>query len=150
VSGTHHATPAVLELLASFGFNQPQKREVWTAYLEQPDALELLAQRARAYGRREGTTGAGLLLAMIRRGDLELESNPHAARVTGWRMVRGTHGVSYKHDAAGVDPLPANYSFERGETNLRAREDRAPRSATDLLTLDLPRNSDEQQTHPPK
>jgi hypothetical protein len=150
VSGTHHATPAVLELLASLGFTQPQKREVWTAYLEQPGALELLAQRARSVGRREGTSGAGLLLSMIRAGDHELELAPLAPRVTGWRFVRSIASGRYVRDPAGVDPLPAGYTFERSVTNLPAREDRAPRSASGLRSLDLPHKSDEQQTHPPK
>jgi hypothetical protein len=98
-----------LELLRSFEFRRRQKREVWDAYLQDPEGLERCAQRARAEGRRSGTTGAGLLLTMIRRGEHRLRFDPAAPRVTGWRFQRGTHSGTYVPDPEGVDPLPAGY-----------------------------------------
>jgi len=29
--------------------------------------------------------------------------------VTGWRMVRGSHGFTMERDPSGTDPLPAGY-----------------------------------------
>jgi hypothetical protein len=55
------------------------------------------------------------------REDLEVEGPPSpprrkpkanrdGRRRTGYRMVRGTHGVSYVPDPAGTDPLPNGWS----------------------------------------
>lgn len=39
-------------------------------------------------------------------------SAPHLPR-TGYRLVRGTHGVSYVSDPNGVDPLPLGWEAPR-------------------------------------
>lgn len=101
--------PAAKQLLQGFGFTPEQKREVWEAWKHRPDRCELLAQQARARGRRDGTTGAGLLLTMIHRGDHLLEQQSGAQRVTGYRWIRSTHAGRYVRDASGCDLLPIGY-----------------------------------------
>jgi hypothetical protein len=31
--------------------------------------------------------------------------------ITGWRMVRGSHGFTMERDPEGTDPLPAGYQI---------------------------------------
>lgn len=100
-----------LLLLASFRFTPPQKREVWEALKAHPDGVVRCARRAKSVSERNGTSGAGLLLTMIRSGEHTLEPNPTAPRITGWRFVRGSHSGSYVEDPNGVDPLPPGYDF---------------------------------------
>jgi hypothetical protein len=102
-------TQAQIERLKSLKLTPTQKREVWDAWQASPGEVELLAERARAFGAREGTSGAGLLLTMLRRGDHLLKRNPRRPRVTGWRFVRGTHSGTYVPDPAGIDQLPQGY-----------------------------------------
>jgi hypothetical protein len=104
--------PQTLELLRSFGFSRRQKREVWDAFLEDPDGFERCALNARVYGKREGTTGAGLLLTMIRRDDHRLKIDKTARRVTGWRWVHTLQAGTYLEDPLGTDPLPPGYGVE--------------------------------------
>jgi peptidoglycan/xylan/chitin deacetylase (PgdA/CDA1 family) len=106
-------TPADKALLASFGLTEAQKARVWAAWQASPDGLELVALRAREEGKRGGTSGAGLLLHMIARGDHLLEQNPNAPRVTGYRFVRSTASGRYVRDPAGTDPLPIGYEAPR-------------------------------------
>lgn len=98
------------ELLRSFGLTDAQRAEVWAAWLTSPEGVERVALAARALGRSEGRTGAGLLLAKLRRGDHLVEPEPASRRTTGWRFVRGTHSGTYLRDARGTDPLPAGYA----------------------------------------
>lgn len=105
-------------LLAPFKFHASQKREVFAAFKANPDGVERCALRAKAAGQRSGTTGAGLLLSMIRFGEHELEPNPDAQRPTGWRWVRGDGGASgtFIEDPEGVDKLPPGYDFTPSPT----------------------------------
>jgi hypothetical protein len=100
-------------LLGPFKFHASQKREMFAAFKAHPDGVERCALRARAAGSRSGTTGAGLLLSMVRAGEHELEPDLTAQRPTGWRFVRGEGGAAgtYVEDEAGVDRLPAAYDF---------------------------------------
>jgi hypothetical protein len=97
------------ELLQSFNLTPSQKAEVWQAWLENDDGVELCAERAQAKGRRNGNTGAGLLLHMIRGGEHRITADETRRTVTGWKFQRGTHGGSYVRDPKGTDPLPAGY-----------------------------------------
>ena len=97
------------ELLAGFKLRSRQKREVWDAYLENPAGLLETAARAREQGARGGTSGAGLLLVMIRRGDHLERPVLDGRRVTGYRFQRGSHSGTYFRDPFGTDPLP--YGF---------------------------------------
>jgi hypothetical protein len=105
-------------LLGPFKFHASQKREVFAAFKKNPDGVERCALRAKAAGQRTGTTGAGLLLSMIRSGEHELEPDLTAQRPTGWRWVRAEHGSSgrFVEDPAGVDKLPAGYDFTPSPT----------------------------------
>jgi hypothetical protein len=96
-------------ILGPFGFTRRQKREVWEAFVAHPAGVGRCAERAKATGERTGTTGAGLLLTMIRAGEHRLDPHPARARVTGWRFVRGTHSGTYVPDPAGTDLLPDGY-----------------------------------------
>jgi hypothetical protein len=98
-------------LLAPFQFTAAQKREVWEALKASPDGVERCALQAKAYAQRDGTSGAGLLLTMIRRNDHLIEADPDVLRPTGWRYVRGTHSGTFVPDPSGTDPLPAGYDF---------------------------------------
>jgi hypothetical protein len=100
-------------LLGPFKFHASQKREMFAAFKAHPEGVERCALRAKAAGSRSGTTGAGLLLSMVRSGEHELEPDLTAQRPTGWRWVRGDGGASgtYVEDEAGVDRLPASYDF---------------------------------------
>jgi hypothetical protein len=100
-------------LLGPFKFHASQKKEVFAAFKKNPDGVERCALRAKAAGSRTGTTGAGLLLSMIRAGEHELEPDLTAQRPTGWRFVRGEGGAAgtYVQDEAGLDRLPAAYDF---------------------------------------
>jgi hypothetical protein len=100
-------------LLGPFKFHASQKREVFAAFKKNPDGVERCALRAKAAGSRSATTGAGLLLSMIRSGEHELEPDLTAQRPTGWRFVRGDGGGAgtFVEDPEGVDRLPANYDF---------------------------------------
>lgn len=100
-----------LLLLAAFRFTPPQKREVWEALKAHPDGVVRCACRAKAVSERSGSSGAGLLLTMIRADEHTLRPDPTAPRVTGWRFVRGTHSGTFVEDPNGVDTLPPGYDF---------------------------------------
>jgi hypothetical protein len=89
------------------------RRLVWDAFQQHPEGVKRCAARARAFGRRTGTTGAGLLLVMIRHGEHQLQLDLSARLTTGWRWVRGVDGQSgtYVPDPEGTDPLPPGYDF---------------------------------------
>jgi hypothetical protein len=119
-------------LLGPFGFTPPQKREMWEAFKASPDGVERCAEHAKVAGRREGRSGAGLLLAMVRSGDHLRVLEPDARRVTGWRFVRGSHSGTFVEDPAGTDPLPPGYDFvTRSRVGHEPAEDDLP------TTLDL-------------
>jgi hypothetical protein len=105
-------------LLGPFKFHASQKKEVFAAFKKNPDGVERCALRAKAAGQRSGTTGAGLLLSMIRSGEHELEPDLTVQRPTGWRFVRGEGGAAgtYVQDEAGVDRLPTGYDFTPSPT----------------------------------
>lgn len=98
-------------LFPPFGFTEAQKREVWEAFRANPDGVERCALRARATGKRNGNTGAGLLLEMLRRGDHGATFDPTARQITGWRFDRSTASGVYVEDPEGTDPLPPGYDF---------------------------------------
>jgi len=101
------------QVLAPFGFTDGQKREVWAAWQANPDGVERCALEAKAHGQRQGNSGAGLLLTMLRRGDHLLEPDPTTPLVTGWRAVygEGHAAMSFVRDPAGTDPLPPGYDL---------------------------------------
>lgn len=99
------------QLLEPFRIAQANKREVWNAYRENPGGVERCAARASSKGRQSGTTGAGLLVGMIREGEHLIEPDTTARPVTGWRFVRGSHSGTYVQDPHGTDPLPPGYDF---------------------------------------
>ena len=101
------------ELLASFQFTAPQKIEIWDAYKANPSGMERCALRAASKSQRQGRTGAGLLLMMVRTGEHLLVAEPDTPITTGWRWVRGDGGAAgtFVSDPNGVDRLPPNYDF---------------------------------------
>lgn len=101
-------------LLASFHLSRKGKREVWDAWQADPEGVELCALRARSIGKRNGTTGGGALVVMIRRGEHLQKADPSARVVTGYRFVRGSHSGTFVRDPAGTDRLPPGYSFVEG------------------------------------
>lgn len=122
-------------LLSGFGFSRALKREVYAAWLEAPDGVRRCALRARAAGERDGTTGAGLLVTMLRAGEHRLTANPSAQRVTGWRFVRGSHGGTYVEDPKGTDRLPPAYDLVTRSTIPRAEPE------PERLTPELPKEA---------
>lgn len=102
-------TEAAAALLKNMGFNLLQKREVWKAYQRNPAGVERCARRAHDEGVRAGTTGAGLLIAMIRAGDHLVEPSTDARPITGWRWTRGSHGETWLPDPEGRDAPPHRY-----------------------------------------
>jgi hypothetical protein len=57
----------------------------------------------------EPTKRAKFLIGRIRRDLYALErhlAEDGRAVVTGWRLVRGTHGITYVEDPEGTDRLP--------------------------------------------
>jgi hypothetical protein len=100
-------------LLASFGLTDRQKQRVWDAWKQAPDGTELCALRARAEGKRNGNTGAGLFLMMLGRGDHLFEADPNRPHITGYRWIRSTHSGRYVRDPNGTDPLPLGYEAPR-------------------------------------
>lgn len=101
--------PQLLALLRSFNLRPRQKRPVLDALMENADGVEDCALRAQAIGNRNGNTGAGLFLTMIRDGEHLKTFDPNARRITGWRFVRGTHSGSYVRDRLGTDLLPEGH-----------------------------------------
>ena len=102
-TATRRLSKADRDLLASFALSPRQKVEVWAAWEESPEGVELCAIRARSEGRRNGNKGAGLLLAMIRRKDHLDAPDASEPRYTGYRWVRGTHSGHYVRDPHGTD-----------------------------------------------
>jgi hypothetical protein len=100
-------------LFSDMGFAAEQKREVWEAFQEAADGVERCALRAQAIGKREGRSGAGLLLAMLRAEDHLCEFAPNTPLPTGWRWVRGLDGQAgtFVEDPAGTDKPPVGYDF---------------------------------------
>jgi hypothetical protein len=77
-------------------------RMAWMAFDESPEGTVTMALASF-----EGTNPAGLFNFKRKQG--EHREGGGGQRRTGWRMVRGTHGVSYVRDPKGVDVLPAGY-----------------------------------------
>ena len=75
--------------------------EAWSAFDESEAGTVKCA--LDSFGRTE--RAAIVFLGMIRGGEHRV---PQGKR-TGWRMVRGTHGVDYIRDPYGGDPLPPDY-----------------------------------------
>jgi hypothetical protein len=100
-------------LFTPFRFTDSQKIEIWEAFKTNPDGVERCALKAKAVGQRNGSTGAGLLLAMIRGEEHLLEAQPETPLPTGWRWVRGAGGASgtFVEDPEGTDRLPPGYDF---------------------------------------
>jgi len=100
-------------LLEAFAFTTAQTRELSQAFEASSDGFERCALRAKAIGQREGRSGAGLLLTMIRAGEHLLEAKPNTPLPTGWRWVRGIDGQSgtFVEDPQGTDRLPPGYDF---------------------------------------
>lgn len=105
--------PETTVLLRSFSLTRGQRREVFTAWKEEPVRVHEFAVVAQEYGRQHGTSGAGLLLTMLRRGDHypPLHEQPRDPRpITGWKWVRGSHGSTHVADPDGRDPLPKGFT----------------------------------------
>jgi hypothetical protein len=111
-------------LLGPFGFHASQKAEVFAAFKENPEGVERCALRAKAAGQREGRSGAGLLLAMIRNGEHQLKPDLDAPKITNWRWVRANNGSggTYVPDPAGTDTLPHGYDFHTRNPVVAAAE----------------------------
>ena len=76
----------------------------WMAFDESPEGTIRIALAAF-----EGANPAGLFTFKREQG--EHRDAEGGQRRTGWRMVRGSHGVSYVRDPRGVDVLPAGYGL---------------------------------------
>ena len=72
--------------------------EAWKAFEENEAGTVQCA--LDSFGRHR--PAAQVFLGKVRAG----EHRRRLERRTGWRMVRGSHGVSYVRDPRGVDPLP--------------------------------------------
>jgi hypothetical protein len=78
-------------------------RLAWMAFEQAPDrTIEV------ALASFEGANPAGLFVYKIGQGE-HLGGATGGQRRTGWRMAKGTHGVSYVRDPKGVDVLPAGH-----------------------------------------
>lgn len=109
--GDTQSTPDPAALIASFGLTAIQSRQAAAAAEAAPNGFLVVARKCRAYGTANGTTGAGLLMHLLGRGehfDVELQLLEDAApvppkRKTGKRFVRGTHWRGLIGDPDGTD-----------------------------------------------
>jgi hypothetical protein len=102
-------------LINSFGLTDAQRATIDGAFHDAPQGLIVVALACRSYGHQRGTTGAGLLMNRVGKGEhfdeeLKLNPEPKRPRVTGWRYARGSHSGTYVHDPSGTDVPPHGYS----------------------------------------
>jgi hypothetical protein len=60
----------------------------------------------RASCRKDMLTNERIRPGYITRAANGLRARANGHRLTGWREVRGTHGIDYVHDRAGTDRPP--------------------------------------------
>jgi hypothetical protein len=127
-------------LLAPFGFVKRNKREMWEAFKANPEGVERCALLAKAKAQREGRSGAGLLLTMIRAGEHLVEVELEAPMPTGWRWVRSEQSGTYVQDPEGTDRLPPGYDFAtRNPLRYQTRQEEALEPMADGVKAELER-----------
>jgi hypothetical protein len=79
-------------------------------------AIARECNRRPAYVARElkELQNTGLLRAAMRKPK---RGKDEPRKVTGWRLVRGSHGASYQPDPRGTDRLPPSMRVTTGRTN---------------------------------
>lgn len=97
-------------LLRSFALTRAQRREVWAHWQDCPEGVERVALDAREIATRNGNSGAGLFLHMLRKGEQFEAVLADRRRITGWRWTRGTHGETWIRDPKGRDIPPRGYA----------------------------------------
>jgi hypothetical protein len=102
VDGDLSSRDMAQSLFAEMKLSGASLRLAWLAFDEYPESTVAVALASF-----EGVNPAGLFTFKLRQGEHKVAGA--GQRRTGWTMVRGTHGVSYRRDPKGIDVLPAGH-----------------------------------------